>query len=62
MNRSVALSVVVLVVSLFVGGALKAQAATSSAPRAVPAVQSVDNGSTDGGSGYWAAWADAASH
>jgi hypothetical protein len=61
MKRSMVVSVVVLVVSLFVGGAaLKAQAATSSAPRAVSAVQSAGETSTD--SGYWAAWADAASH
>jgi hypothetical protein len=59
MNRSMALSVVVLVVSLFIGSAFKAQAVAAPASSAGAAVQSAD-GST--GRGYWTAWADAASH
>ena len=59
MNRFIMLSVVLLVASLFVGSALKAQAATSSDRPAVSAAQSTDDAS-DGG--YWAAWAEAASH
>jgi hypothetical protein len=60
MKRSVMVSVVVLVASLFVGSALKAQAATSPAAPAVSAAQSVDDASAGGG--YWAAWSEAASH
>jgi hypothetical protein len=59
MNRPVLFSAIVLVASLFVGTALKAQAATTQAP-AASAAQSADDGSADGG--YWAAWSDAASH
>jgi hypothetical protein len=57
MKRTVTFSVVVLVASLFVGTALKVHAATEPA---AAAVQSADQTSEDGG--YWAAWADAASH
>ena len=60
MKRSITLSVVVLVASLFVGTALKAQAATTPASPAASTAQSADDASTDGG--YWAAWSDAASH
>lgn len=59
MSRPVFFSAVVLVVSLFVGTALKAQAATTSAAPTASAAQSAD-GSADGG--YWAAWSEAASH
>lgn len=57
MKRTLVFSVVVLVASLFVGSALKAQAATSPAPiaAAAPAADA-------SGPGYWTAWADAASH
>jgi hypothetical protein len=54
MKRGILVSVLVLVVSAFVGSAFQAQAATKAAPAA-----SVSQ-STDGG--YWAAWSDAASH
>lgn len=57
MKRTVTFSVVVLVASLFVGTALKVHAATSPA---AAAVQPADQTSED--AGYWAAWADAASH
>ncbi|HEX7841308.1 MAG TPA: hypothetical protein VF469_27710 [Kofleriaceae bacterium] len=60
MKRSITLSAIVLVASLLVGGAFKAQAATTPASPAASAVQSTDDGSADGG--YWAAWSDAASH
>ncbi|HEX7839977.1 MAG TPA: hypothetical protein VF469_21020 [Kofleriaceae bacterium] len=60
MSRPVILSAVVLVASLFVGTALKAQAATTPASPAASAAPSVDDGSADGG--YWAAWSEAASH
>jgi hypothetical protein len=60
MNRPAILSAVVLVASLFVGTALKAQAATTAASPAASAAQSADDGSADGG--YWAAWSEAASH
>jgi hypothetical protein len=59
MKRTLMFSVAVLVVSLFVGTALKVQAATSSVPAAAPAaVQAADASSP----GYWAMWAEAASH
>ncbi len=54
MKRGILVSVLVLVVSAFVGSAFQAQAATRSAPAASMA-QSTD-------SGYWAAWSEAASH
>ena len=60
MKRPVIFSAIVLVVSIFVGTALKAQAATTPASPAASAVQSADDGSAD--VGYWAAWSDAASH
>jgi hypothetical protein len=60
MNRPALLSAVVLVASLFVGTALKAQAATTPASPAASAAQSADGTSTDGG--FWAAWSEAASH
>lgn len=60
MNRSIVFSVVLLVASMFVGTALKAQAATGSARPAASSAQSANNGAADGG--YWAAWAEAASH
>jgi hypothetical protein len=53
-------SVAVLVVSLFVGRALEAQAATTPSSPAASAVQSADDGSVK--LGYWAAWSEAASH
>ena len=55
MKRGILVSVLVLVVSAFVGSAFQAQAATRTAP-AASAAQSTDAGS------YWAAWSDAASH
>ncbi|HEX8114599.1 MAG TPA: hypothetical protein VF516_43010 [Kofleriaceae bacterium] len=58
MKRSLLVSVAVLVVSLFVGTALKVQAATTSAPAAASAAVQADAS----GPGYWAAWAEAASH
>lgn len=58
MKRTVTFSIVVLVVLLFVGTALKVHAATE--PATAAAVQPADQTSDDGG--YWAAWADAASH
>lgn len=57
MKRSLLFSVAILVAALFVGTALKVQAATTSAPAAAAAQA---DGTTDGG--YWAAWAEAASH
>jgi hypothetical protein len=60
MKRTLSLSVVVLVASLFVGSALKVHAATTPAAPAAAAVQPADQTSEDGG--YWAAWTDAASH
>jgi hypothetical protein len=60
MNRPVIFSAVVLVASLVVGTALKAQAATSPASPAASSAQSADDGSAEGG--YWAAWSEAASH
>jgi hypothetical protein len=56
MKRSLVFAVAVLV-GLCVGTALKVQAATTSAPSA-PATAQVD----DSGPGFWASWADAASH
>jgi hypothetical protein len=58
MKRTITVSVIVLVASLFVGSAFRAQAATKASP-AASMVQSAD-GSTGGG--YWAIWAEAASH
>lgn len=55
MNGSIALSVVLLVGSLFVGNALKAPAANR------PAVAAVQAGDIPANTGYWAVWADAAS-
>ncbi len=60
MNRPVLFSAFVLVAALFVGTALKAQAATTQASPAASAAQSADDGSANGG--YWAAWSNAASH
>ena len=60
MNRHVIFSAIVLVASLFVGTALKAQAATTPGSPTASAAPSADDGSTDGG--YWTAWSDAASH
>lgn len=60
MNRVLTLWVVVLVASLFVGGALQAQASTRSASPAAAAAQPAGDDAADGG--YWAAWSDAASH
>jgi hypothetical protein len=60
MNRPVIFSAIVLVASLVVGTALKAQAATTPASPAASSAQSADDGSAEGG--YWAAWSDAASH
>jgi hypothetical protein len=59
MTRSIVFSAVLLVTSVFVGSALKAQAATSSSRPAAAAAQSVDDSLEVG---YWAAWAEAASH
>jgi len=53
-------SVAVLVVSLFVGRALEAQASATPASPAASEVQPADDGSTN--LGYWAAWSEAASH
>lgn len=58
MKRALLFSVAVLVVSLCVGTGLKVQAATTSAPAAAPAA-GADGAS---GPGYWAMWAEAASH
>lgn len=59
MKRTLVFSAVVLVASLFVGTALKVQAATASTSAAESAAaQSADAASP----GYWAAWAEAASH
>jgi hypothetical protein len=60
MKRTITFSVVVLVVSLFAGSALKVHAATLPASPAASAVQSVDDASEDGG--YWAAWSNAVAH
>jgi hypothetical protein len=57
MKRTLVFSVVVLAVSLFVGTALKVQAAPS-APSATSAAPAPDAA----GPGYWTAWAEAASH
>lgn len=59
MKRTIAASLFVLAVSVFVGSAFKAEAATKASPTASVA-QSTDAGSTD--VGYWAAWSEAASH
>ena len=61
MKRSLTFSVAVLVASLFVGTALKVQAATPSSARARAAAAPTASASDDTG-GYWAQWADAASH
>jgi hypothetical protein len=60
MNRPVLFSALVLVASLFVGTALKAQAATTPASPTASAAQSTEDAATNGG--YWAAWSEAASH
>ena len=59
MKRTITVSILALVVSVFVGSAFKAQAATKTSPAAAVA-QSTDTGSTD--AGYWTAWSEAASH
>jgi hypothetical protein len=59
MKRTLVFSVAVLVVSLFVGTVLKVQAATSRAPAAASAAGQTADAA---GPGYWAAWAEAASH
>lgn len=56
MKRALMFSVAVLVASLLVGTALKVQAATTSAPAAATQTDA------SAGPGYWASWADAASH
>ena len=56
MKRSLVFAVAVLV-GLFVGAAWKVQAATTSAPAAVVAQADAPEGP-----GYWALWAEAASH
>jgi hypothetical protein len=58
MKRALVFSVAVLVAALCAGTALKVQAATTSAPAATPAAGAADASSP----GYWAAWAEAASH
>lgn len=55
MKRSLVFAVAILV-GLFVGTALQVQAATTSAPSAAGAQGDAS------GPGYWASWADAASH
>jgi hypothetical protein len=58
MKRSVVFAVAVLF-GLFVGTAWQVQAATTStAAAAAPAAAQAD----DSGPGYWASWAEAASH
>lgn len=57
MKRSLVFAVAVLV-GLFVGSALQVQAATTSAPSAAAVVQADDAAAP----GYWASWAEAASH
>ena len=57
MKRSLVFAVAVLV-GMFVGTALQVQAATPSAPAAAAHVQADDSASP----GYWALWAEAASH
>jgi hypothetical protein len=59
MKRMLVFSVVVLVASLFIGTALKVQAATPSAPTAALAAAPAADASAPG---YWTAWAEAASH
>jgi hypothetical protein len=56
MKRSLVFAVAVLV-GLFVGAAWKVQAATISAPATAPA-----QADAPAGPGYWASWAEAASH
>jgi hypothetical protein len=56
MKRALMFSVAALVASLLAGTALKAQAATPSAPAAAAQTDA------SSGPGYWASWADAASH
>jgi hypothetical protein len=56
MKRSLVFAVAILV-GLFVGTALQVQAATASAPSASVAAQGDASGP-----GYWASWAEAASH
>jgi hypothetical protein len=63
MKRSLTFSVAVLVASLFVGTALKVQAATPSSARArARAAAAPTTSASDDTGGYWAQWADAASH
>jgi hypothetical protein len=57
MKRSVVFAVAVLF-GLFVGTAWQVQAATTSTAAAAPAAAQAD----DSGPGYWASWAEAASH
>ncbi|HEX3474736.1 MAG TPA: hypothetical protein VHT91_06825 [Kofleriaceae bacterium] len=57
MKRTLLVSVAVLVASLFVGTALRVQAATVSAPAAAAA-----QADASAGPGYWASWVEAASH
>jgi hypothetical protein len=61
MMRSLTFSVAALVTSLFIGTALQVQAAPTSSATSVaaPAAQTT---SASADTGYWAAWADAASH
>lgn len=56
MKRTLTISVAVLVASLFVGTALRVQAATTSAPTAAAA-----QADASAGPGYWASWVEAAS-
>lgn len=56
MKRSLVFAIAVLV-GLFVGTAWKVQAATTSAPAAAAA-----QADASAGPGYWASWAEAASH
>jgi hypothetical protein len=56
MKRSLVFAVAVLV-GLFIGTAWKVQAATTSAPAAAAAQTDAS-----AGPGYWALWAEAASH
>jgi hypothetical protein len=58
MKRSVMFAVAVLL-GLFVGTALQVQAATTSAAAAAPAAAQADASAAPG---YWASWAEAASH
>ena len=59
MSRSISFTVIVFVALLFVGSALKAQAATTPAQPAASAAQPAD---ASANLGYWAAWSEAAAH